>query len=232
MHVPDIAALTALARKHEVVTVLDNTFAGLHNHGAFDIDYYTHSLTKYGSGHGDVMGGIVIGSKARIQLLRPHAVNMGATLDPESAFLITRGMKTYYVRYRQHSANAQAIAEFLASQPQVERVRYPGLPRDAGHELAKRQMQDFGGVVTFDLKADKAKTWAFIDALGLFATTASLGSTDSLVAPAKLYLGSDLTAEEQTRAGLKDSTVRLAVGIEDPEDLIDDIRQALAKTFA
>jgi cystathionine beta-lyase/cystathionine gamma-synthase len=232
MHVPDIAAVTALARKHQVVTVLDNTFAGLHNHGAFDIDYFVHSLTKYGSGHGDVMGGIVIGDKAHIKALRPHAVNMGATLDPESAFLITRGMKTYYVRYRQHSANAHAIAEFLATQPQVERVHYPGLPRDPGHELAKRQMQDFGGVVTFDLKADKAKTWKFIDALELFATTASLGSTDSLVAPAKLYLGNDLSPDEQTRAGLKDSTVRLAVGIEDREDLIADIRQALAKAFS
>jgi cystathionine beta-lyase/cystathionine gamma-synthase len=231
MFVPDIAALTALARKHEVVTVLDNTFAGLHNHGALDIDYYTHSLTKYGSGHGDVMGGIVIGNKARIKALRPHAVNMGATLDPESAFLITRGMKTYYVRYRQHSANAQAIAEFLATRPEVERVHYPGLKTHPAHALAQRQMQDFGGVLSFDLKADKAQTWAFIDALELFATTASLGSTDSLVAPAKLYLGSDLTPEEQARAGLRDSTVRLAVGIEDPEDLIADLKQALAKAL-
>jgi cystathionine beta-lyase/cystathionine gamma-synthase len=231
MYVPDIAALTALARKHEVITVLDNTFAGLHNHGQLDIDYYVHSLTKYGSGHGDVMGGIVIGSKARIQLLRPYAVNMGATLDPDAAFLIARGLKTYYIRYRRHSANAQAIAEFLAARPEVERVHYPGLASHAAHALAKRQMQDFGGVLSFDLKADKAKTWAFIDALELFATTASLGSTDSLVAPAKLYLGSDLTPEEQARAGLKDSTVRLAVGIEDPVDLIDDLRQAFAKAL-
>jgi cystathionine beta-lyase/cystathionine gamma-synthase len=231
LYVPEIAALTALARKHEVVTVLDNTFAGLHNHGEFDIDYYTHSLTKYGSGHGDVMGGIVIGNKARIKALRPHAVNMGATLDPESAFLITRGMKTYYLRYRQHSANAQTIAEFLGERREVERVHYPGLTTHPAHLLAKRQMQDFGGVLSFDLKADKAQTWAFIDALELFATTASLGSTDSLVAPAKLYLGSDLTPEEQTRAGLKDSTVRLAVGIENPDDLIADLKQALERAL-
>jgi cystathionine beta-lyase/cystathionine gamma-synthase len=156
---------------------------------------------------------------------------MGATLDPESAFLITRGMKTYYLRYRQHSANAQVIAEFLATLPEVERVHYPGLKTHPAHALAKNQMQDFGGVLSFDLKADKARTWAFIDALELFATTASLGSTDSLVAPARLYLGSDLTPEEQSRAGLKDSTVRLAVGIEDPEDLIADLTQALEKTL-
>lgn len=231
MQVTDIAALTARAKQHGVVTVLDNTFAGLHNHGNFDVDYFVHSLTKYGGGHGDAMGGIVIGGDRQIKRLRPLAVNMGATMDPGVAFLMLRGMKTYYLRYRKHSQNAQAIAEFLESRPEVERVFYPGLKSDSGHALALRQMRDFGGVLSFDLVADKTKTWAFIDALELFATTASLGSTDSLVAPARLYLGSDLTAEEQARAGLADSTVRLAVGIEDPEDLIADLTQALEKVF-
>jgi cystathionine beta-lyase/cystathionine gamma-synthase len=231
MHVPDIAALTALAREHDVITVLDNTFGGLHNHGELDLDYYVHSLTKYGSGHGDAMGGVVIGDKARIKVLHPLAVNMGATMDPGVAFLMLRGMKTYYVRYRKHSANAQAIAEFLESRSEVEAVYYPGLESHPAHALAARQMQDFGGVLTFDLAAGKTETWAFIDALELFITTASLGSTDSLVAPAKLYLGGDLTAEEQTRAGLKDSTVRLAVGIEDVDDLIADLEQAFDRVF-
>src|SRR5690606_35741270 len=114
---------------------------------------------------------------------------------------------------------------------EVERVFYPGLPGDPGHELAARQMQDFGGVVSFDLAADKARTWAFIDALDLFATTASLGSTDSLVAPVQLYLGGDLSAEELERAGIGESTVRLAVGIEHVDDLIADLTQAFARTF-
>jgi cystathionine beta-lyase/cystathionine gamma-synthase len=231
MQVTDIAALTALAKQHDVVTVLDNTFAGLHNHGGFDVDYYVHSLTKYGGGHGDAMGGIVIGGKKQIQVLRPLAVNMGSTMDPGVSFLMLRGLKTYYLRYRKHSENAQAIAEFLESRPEVARVYYPGLTSDPAHALALRQMRDFGGVLSFDLVADKAKTWAFIDALELFATTASLGSTDSLVAPAKLYLGSDLTADEQARAGLADSTVRLAVGIEDADDLIADLQQALGCVF-
>jgi cystathionine beta-lyase/cystathionine gamma-synthase len=135
------------------------------------------------------------------------------------------------VRYCKHSENAQAIAEFLESRNEVEAVYYPGLKSHPAHALAARQMQDFGGVLSFDLKADKTETWAFIDALKLFATTASLGSTDSLVAPAKLYLGSDLTPDEQTRAGLKDSTVRLAVGIEDVDDLVADLGQALDKIF-
>ena len=231
MHVPDIAALTKLAREHDVITVLDNTFGGLHNHGELDLDYYVHSLTKYGSGHGDAMGGVVIGDKARIKALHPLAVNMGATMDPGVAFLMLRGMKTYYVRYRKHSANAQAVAEFLESRSEVAAVYYPGLESHPAHALAARQMQDFGGVLAFDLAAGKAETWAFIDALELFITTASLGSTDSLVAPAKLYLGGDLTPDEQARAGLKDSTVRLAVGIEDVDDLIADLEQAFHRVF-
>jgi len=189
-------------------------------------------MTKYANGHGDAMGGIVIGDKQRIKAIKPLAVNMGATLDPGVAFLMLRGLKTYYLRYARHSANALAIAEFLHKRPEVERVFYPGLPSDPGHALARKQMSDFGGVLSFDLRADKERAWAFIDALELFTTTASLGSTDSLVAPVKLYLGSDLTPEEQARAQIKDSTVRFAVGIEHVDDLIADITQAFRKTFA
>ncbi|HEX5421774.1 MAG TPA: PLP-dependent transferase, partial [Gammaproteobacteria bacterium] len=138
---------------------------------------------------------------------------------------------TYYLRYRCHSENALAVAEFLSGRREVERVYYPGLPGDPGHALASRQMQDFGGVLSFDLRADEAKTWAFIDALQVFSTASSLGSTDSLVAPVKLYLGGDLSPEELERAGIKASTVRLAVGIEHADDLIADLAQALDKTF-
>jgi cystathionine beta-lyase/cystathionine gamma-synthase len=233
LQVPDLEAIVALAKRHDVVTVLDNTFAGFHNHGRYGIDYFVHSLTKYANGHGDVMGGIVIGDKARIKAIKPLAVNMGSTLDPGAAFLVSRGLKTYYLRYERHSKNAQAVAEFLAKRPEVERVFYPGLPSDPGHALAKKQMSDFGGVLSFDLRgADQNRTWAFCDALELFTTTASLGSTDSLVAPVKLYLGMDLSAEEQQRAHIHDSTVRFAVGIEHVDDLIADITQALQKTFA
>jgi cystathionine beta-lyase/cystathionine gamma-synthase len=232
LQVPDLEAIVALAKRHDVITVLDNTFAGLHNHGRYGIDYFVHSMTKYANGHGDAMGGIVIGDKQRIKAIKPLAVNMGATLDPGVAFLMLRGLKTYYLRYERHSANALAIAQFLQERPEVEKVFYPGLPSDPGHVLARKQMSDFGGVLSFDLRADKGQTWAFIDALELFTTTASLGSTDSLVAPVQLYLGNDLTAEEQARANIKDSTVRFAVGIEHVDDLIADISQALRKTFA
>jgi cystathionine beta-lyase/cystathionine gamma-synthase len=231
LQIPDLAAITELAKKHDVVTILDNTFAGLHNHGRYEIDYFVHSLTKYANGHGDVMGGIVIGDRKRIRAIKPLSVNMGAVLDPGVAFLAARGLKTYYLRYERHSANALAIAEFLTKRREVTSVYYPGLPSDSGHALAREQMSDFGGVLSFDLDADKERTWAFIDALELFTTTASLGSTESLVAPVQLYLGSDLTTEEQKRAKIKESTVRFAVGIEHVDDLIADVDRAHAKTF-
>ncbi len=231
LQVPDLAAITALAKRHDVVTVLDNTFAGLHNHGRYEVDYFVHSMTKYANGHGDAMGGIVIGEQKRIRAIKPLAVNMGAVLDPGVAFLMARGLKTYYLRYERHSANALAIAEWLTKRKEVTKVYYPGLATDSGHALARKQMTDFGGVVTFDLDADQDRTWAFIDALELFTTTASLGSTESLVAPVKLYLGTDLSAEEQARAQLKDGTVRFAVGIEHVDDLLADVEQALRKVF-
>jgi cystathionine beta-lyase/cystathionine gamma-synthase len=231
LQVPDLAAITARAKRHDVITVLDNTFAGLHNHGRYELDYFVHSMTKYANGHGDAMGGIVIGEQKRIRAIKPLATNMGAVLDPGVAFLIARGLKTYYLRYERHSQNAQALAEWLTKRKEVTKVYYPGLKSDPGHALARKQMTDFGGVLTFDLDADKDRTWAFIDALELFTTTASLGSTESLVAPVKLYLGSDLSAEDQARAQLKDGTVRFAVGIEHVDDLIADVEQALRKAF-
>ncbi len=231
LQVPDLALITGLAKRHDVITVLDNTFAGLHNHGRYDIDYFVHSLTKYANGHGDVMGGIVLGERKRIRAIKPLSVNMGAVLDPGAASLIARGLKTYYLRYERHSANALAIAELLTKRQEVAKVYYPGLPADPGHALARTQMTDFGGVLAFDLAADKERTWAFIDALELFTTTASLGSTESLVAPVQLYLGTDLSAEDQARAQIKEGTVRLAVGIEHVDDLIGDLEQALRKVF-
>jgi cystathionine beta-lyase/cystathionine gamma-synthase len=231
MHVADIGAIVELAQRHDVVTVLDNTFGGLHNHGDYALDYYVHSLTKYGGGHGDAMGGIVIGDARAIKRLRPQAVNLGATMDPGVAYLILRGLKTYTLRYSRHSENALAIARFLSAREEVERVHYPALEDHPGHALARRQMHDVGGVLSFDRKADKDATWAFIDALELFATTASLGATESLVAPVQLYLGTDLSHEEQAAAGIKPSTVRLAVGIEHIDDLIADLERALVRTF-
>ncbi len=231
LQVPDISAIVALAKQHGVTTILDNTFGGLHNHGQYDIDYYVHSLTKYASGHGDVMGGAVITAQANIGKLRPWAVNMGATMDPGAAFLILRGMRTYFLRYHRHSETALTIAEFLQGNAHVKRVFYPGLAGDPGHALAQQQMGDCGGVLSFDLVADEDRTWAFIDALELFLTSSSVGSAESLVAPVKLYFGRDLSSEDAARAGINDGTVRLSVGLEHPDDLVADLEQAFDKAF-
>ena len=226
LQVADVEKICRLARARSVATVLDNTFAGLHNHGGYDVDFYVHSLTKYANGHGDTMGGVVIAAKETLRALKPFAVNMGPTLDPSAAFQILRGMKTYYLRYARHTENALAIAAWLDAHPRVQRVYYPGLENDPGFDLARTQMDDTGGVLSFELEADQAATWQFIDSLQLFATTASLGSTESLVAPVRLFLGSDLSAAELERSMITESTVRLAVGVEHVDDLIADLDQA------
>jgi cystathionine beta-lyase/cystathionine gamma-synthase len=151
--IADIAAITRLARAHGALTLLDNTFAGMHQHGQYDIDFYLHSLTKFASGHGDVMGGAVIAKVALINALRQDFSTLGGVLDPHAAFLLQRGLKTYFVRYRTQCASAQRIAEFLSAHPAVERTHYPGLSTDPGHALAREQMSEFGAIVSFDLRA-------------------------------------------------------------------------------
>lgn len=228
LKVVDLERMTALARRHGALTLLDNTLAGPHQHGAYDVDLYVHSLTKYAAGHGDVMGGAVVGRRELVDRLRDDAHLLGPTLDPHAAFLVLRGMRTYFVRREAECRNALAVAEFLASHPQVERVRYPGLHDDPGHELARRQMQDPGTLVTFDLAGGLGAGSRFAEALELFAIAASLGSTESLVVPPALQQPRGLTAEQQAWTGIGPGTVRLSLGLEDPDDLVADLRQALA----
>lgn len=229
LKVADIERITAAARKHGALTVLDNTFAGFHNHGQFDIDVFVHSLTKYASGHGDVMGGAVIARKELISQMRQDFIVIGATLDPHAAYLIQRGLKTYTLRYERQCENALRIAQFLQTHPKVERTIYPGLSSHPQHRLAQRQMHDFGTMVSIDLKADVSPT-AFANALKLFAMAASVGSTESLVQPGQLMTPRGLNAQEQKWAAVTDQTMRLSVGIEDAGDLIADLEQALNAT--
>jgi cystathionine beta-lyase/cystathionine gamma-synthase len=226
--IADIAAITRLARAHGAMTLLDNTFAGVHQHGQYDIDIYLHSLTKFASGHGDVMGGAVIANTAVIAALRPDFTALGGVLDPHAAFLLQRGLKTYFVRYRAQCASAQRIADFLLTHPAVERTHYPGLPDHPGYALAREQMSEFGAVVSFDLRSGAQGARRFAEALQLFAMAASLGATDSLVMPPQLLRNRDLSDEQQRLAGMAEGTVRLSVGLEDTDDLIEDIQQALA----
>jgi cystathionine beta-lyase/cystathionine gamma-synthase len=226
--VADIKSLTRLAKASGALTVMDNTFAGFHQHGEYDVDVFLHSLTKYASGAGDVMGGAVIGRSDLIRGMRNDFGALGGMLDPHAAYLILRGLKTYFVRYKTQSASAMRVAEMLAAHPAVARVHYPGLPSHPQHALAREQMKDFGTIVSFDLKGGADAGARFSDALKLFALTASLGSTESLVVAPQMMGGRDLTADQYKISGLAEGTVRLSIGLEDVDDLLDDVRQALA----
>ncbi|HEV2443166.1 MAG TPA: aminotransferase class I/II-fold pyridoxal phosphate-dependent enzyme [Steroidobacteraceae bacterium] len=225
--VADIAAITRLAKAAGTIVAMDNTFAGLHQHCEYDIDVFVHSLTKYASGAGDVLGGAVIGNAELIRSLRTDFGMMGGTLDPHAAYLILRGLKTYFVRYQAQSASAQRVAELLASHPAVARVHYPGLPSHPQHALARAQMKDFGTIVSFDLKGGLEAGGRFADALQLFAMAASLGSTESLVVISQMMGGRDLSADQQAISAVTEGTVRLSIGLEDVDDLLADVTQAL-----
>jgi cystathionine beta-lyase/cystathionine gamma-synthase len=226
--IADIAALARLARAAGALSVLDNTFAGMHQHGGYEVDIYLHSLTKYASGTGDVMGGAVIARRELIRAMRSDFGVLGGTLDPHAAWLILRGLKTYFVRYRAQCASALRIAQFLFAQAAVARVHYPGLPTHPQHALAAQQMQDFGSIVSFDLRGGAAAARRFADTLELFARTASLGSTESLVVTAQMMGGRELSAEQQRLSAITDGTIRLSIGLEDSEDLLTDLSRALA----
>lgn len=231
--IADIEHLTRHARRSGCLTVMDNTFAGFHNHGAFDIDVFLHSLTKYASGHGDVMGGAIIADCALIDAMRKDLVAMGPTLDPHAAFLIQRGMRTYFLRYQRECANALEIARFLHTHARVRRVFHPGLETHPQHALAARQMSDFGTIVSFDLAGGIEEGNRFAKALKLFSITSSVGSTESLVMPPQLLGGGhELTAAQRRASLVGAGTVRLSIGIEDAADLTADLAQALEAAFA
>ena len=230
--IADLERITAMARQHGALTVLDNTFAGFHNHGQYDIDLYAHSLTKYASGHGDVMAGAVIGTARLLRPMRTDFTVLGAMLDPHAAYLVLRGLKSYFVRYREQAESAMRIARFLASHPQVTRVFYPGLETHPQHALAKKQMHDFGSIVSFDIRGGQQAGRRLADALKLFARTASLGSTESLVMAPSMLRSRDLDPEQAARSGITESTVRLSIGLEDSDDLMADLDQALQAAAA
>jgi cystathionine beta-lyase/cystathionine gamma-synthase len=229
--IADIEHLTGHARRAGALTVLDNTFAGFHNHGAYDIDIFLHSLTKYASGHGDVMGGAIIARGELIAGMRKDIGTMGPTLDPHAAFLIQRGMRTYFLRYERQCANALAASLFLESHPRVKRVHYPGLASHPQHPLARRQMSDFGTVVTLELDGGFEEGARFAEALQYFSISASVGSTESLVMPPQLLASHEYTAEQRAASLVTRGTVRLSIGLEDAADLIQDLDQALEKVF-
>jgi len=228
LRVADIARVTALCQRHGALSVMDNTFAGFHQHGEYPVDLFVHSLTKYAGGHGDVLAGAVIGSAELIRRLRPESVLMGCTLDPHAAFLVQRGLKTYFVRYEAQCRTALELAAWLERQPGVSRVLYPGLASHPQHALAMAQMKDAGTICCVELEGGALAASRFAESLELFGMAASLGSVDSLVNPPPFMAAGDLTATEKAQSGITPGLLRLSFGLEDVEDLRADLAQALA----
>ena len=229
MEVLDIAAIATVARARGALTVVDNTFASPVNQSplALGADLVIHSTTKYLGGHSDLTGGTLIGPKALVEPVWVWRKNLGQMMAPEVAFLLARSLRTLPVRVRQQNATAQAVAEFLRGHRKVAKVNYPGLPDFPGHVVAARQMRGFGGMVSFVYDGDAAATAAVVDRLGLFSIAASLGGAESLVTQPITTTHHGMTPVERERRGIVDGLVRLSCGLEDADDLIADLRQAL-----
>ena len=226
----DVARIAAACRARGVLSVIDNTFASPINQQplALGVDLAMQSVTKYLNGHSDVTGGMVSGAKALVAPIEKARRQVGTVMDPHPAYALGRGLKTLPLRIARHNANAQAVAEFLAGHPRVSRVYYPGLTSHPDHEVAKRQMLGFGGMVCFDLDGRYDRAAALFDRLTLIKRAASLGGVESLVSMPVLTSQLGFSDEELARAGVTKGMLRMSVGLEDPEDLIADLDRSLA----
>ncbi len=225
----DVAKAVALARRHKLLTMMDNTFASpvLQKPLAMGVDAVVHSATKFLSGHSDLIAGAVVGGREIVDGARDMVIYLGGSMDPEAAFLLIRGMKTLGARMERQSANAMAVAKFLARHPKVKRVHYPGLASHPDHRLARRQMRGFGAMLAFDLKGGLPAARRFCDRVRVFLLAASLGGVESLVVLPIYTSHYRLNTAELVAAGVEPGTVRVSVGLEDPADLIADLKQAL-----
>jgi methionine-gamma-lyase len=227
----DLARLCELGRKHKVCVVVDNTFATpvLQKPLEFGADIVVHSATKYLGGHSDLTAGVMAGSKQWMERARPIMILTGGCLDPGCAYLLLRGLKTLHLRVEKACRNAMQIAELLRKHPKVAQVYYPGLEGDPAHELARRQMKDFGMMVSFDLRGGGRAAERFIDSLTLWYLAASLGGVESTVSYPVLTSHIGLDRKTLELLGVSAATVRLSVGVEDVNDLWADLEQALAR---
>jgi cystathionine gamma-lyase len=232
LRVVDLEAVAALARRKNLISVADNTFCSpyLQRPLELGIDIVVHSTTKYLNGHSDMVGGcVVVGDNTDLRDRLKFLQNaVGAISGPFDSFLALRGVKTLALRMERHSSNGQKIAEWLESRPDVHRVIYPGLASHPQHAIARRQMHAFGGMVTVELNRDLASTKRFLEHTQLFTLAESLGGVESLIEHPALMTHGSIPAETRGRIGISDSLVRLSAGIEDADDLIADLAQALA----
>ncbi len=231
----DIEAVAEAAHRHGAILVVDNTFATPYFQNPLDLgaDVVVHSVTKYIAGHSDVVGGAVMVNDDEIhEKLRFHQNAVGAVLSPFDSWLVMRGVKTLAVRMERHQQNAMAIARFLEEHPLVERVYYPGLPSHPQHGLARRQMRGYGGMLSFEVRGGLQAAVRLVEGLRLFALAESLGGVESLIEIPALMTHASISREERLRIGIRDSLIRVSVGIEDLEDLLEDLEQGLRRLEA
>jgi cystathionine gamma-synthase len=225
----DLERVADIGRRHRVKTIIDSTFATPINQRPteFGIDLVIHSATKYLGGHNDFLAGVLLGSADLVGVVREFHGVTGAIADPFVSYLLIRGIKTLALRVARQNENAQRLAEFLEGHPKVERVHYPGLPSHPEHDIAVRQMRGFGGVVSFEVYGDLETASRLVDACKIPRIAPSFGGVESLIEQPARMSYYRLTTEERLQVGIKDALVRYAVGVEDANDLIADLAQAL-----
>ena len=234
LEVIDIAMVVRVARNHHLLTVADNTFMSpaLQTPAALGIDLVVHSATKYLNGHGDVVAGVCCGSQEQIAKIKMTTLkDMGATMSPHDGWLILRGLKTLHLRVERHNQNAQVVAEYLEQHPSVKHIYYPGLESHPGHKYIGTQMKGAGGVVAFELVGDKQQAMNFMNALKLCTIAVSLGDAETLIQHPASMTHSTYTDEEREQAGIKDTLIRIAVGLEHVDDIVADLQHALEIAF-
>jgi len=230
----DLERFADIGRRHRVKTMIDATFATPYNQRPieFGVDVVIHSATKYLGGHNDLLAGAALGARELVDAIRGLQGITGAVIDPFAAYLLVRGLKTFALRMERQNVNAQAVAEFLAAHPRVAAVHYAGLASHPEHDVARKQMRGFGGVVSFEVRGDLDAASRVVDACRIPYLAVSLGGVESLIEQPAIMSFYELTSEERLEIGIKDNLIRYSVGIEDADDLIADLAQALDRPFS
>ncbi len=227
--ITDIQAVAEFARSKNILTIIDNTFATPINQNPVDlgIDIVIHSGTKYIGGHGDICCGVALASRALIQGMTSTAVNLGGSLNATTCYLIERSLKTLGLRIERHNQNAMIISEYLEKNPLVKKVYYPGLKSHSGFEIARKQMRAFGGMVSFELDDSKVNPRQFLRKLKMIRPALSLGGVETIVCAPAVTSHEKISESERAQLGITDSLLRLSVGVEDTDDIIADLAQAM-----
>lgn len=229
MTITDLVAVTAIAKKHNIITVCDNTFASPVNQNPLrlGVDIVVHSATKFLGGHHDITAGAIVSSSALIEKIWSTMVMLGPTMSPMDAWLLLRGLRTLSLRVQRQNESALKVAQFLEKHSKVEKVFYPGLESHSQYALAKKQMKGFGGVLSFVLKGNYADTAAFVGKLKMLGNAVSLGGVDTLFVHAAAMWSGSMTEEQMHRCNIHPSLIRISVGLEHADDIMKDLKQAL-----